>query len=103
MNTQELYQKLQLLLEEHAHANHDVAFYAYLLGIHPDGLSRRLKKAGYGSAKGIISNFIYNRAEQLAAQGLPMGKIAVELGFVDSSYFSRFFKREMARQTSERT
>ena len=75
-------------------ANHDVAFYADLLQVHPDYLNRIARKALGRGAKQHICHVLTLRARKLLSDGARVDRVAFALGFTDPNYFSRFFRRE---------
>jgi transcriptional regulator GlxA family with amidase domain len=78
------------LLAENVSYNHDVAFYAHLIGLHPDSLSRLLRRETGRGAKRHIDEELRRRAEGLLAAGVKQGEAGRRLGFDDPAHFSRF-------------
>lgn len=88
-------------LEEHVTANHDVAFYADYLRVHPDYLTRCVKAAAGAAPKAIIQRELASRAQELLRAGTPVGETATALGFGSSAYFSRFYRRVQTVRPSD--
>ena len=89
-----LVEQFKEAVEKHVTANHDVAFYADLLGRHPDHLSRVVRVATGIGAKQWITRALTSRAAAMLSQGTRVDETARALGFDDPSYFSRWFHRE---------
>jgi AraC-like DNA-binding protein len=86
-------------IERHFTANRSVAFYAYLLNVHPNFLNNQVKKVTGLTAKQTIDNRIILEAKYLLySTSMNIKEIAYELGFEDPNYFISFFKK--AEQTS---
>lgn len=80
-------------VHEHVSANHDVAFYADYLRIHPDYLTRCVKAVLATSPKAVIQQELARRAQSLLRAGSPVAETAGALGFESPAYFSRFYRR----------
>lgn len=92
--TTDLVGRFRALVDANYRAHHDLAFYADALAVTPDHLSRRCRASGGMSALAILHERLGVEARrQLAYTGKPVGAIAIELGFGDPAYFSRFFAR----------
>lgn len=89
--------KFLAALDEYATANHDVAFYADLLNLHPDYLTRLLKAETGRGAKQHITDWIAACATERLRRGASVRAVAGELGFDDPDYFSRFYRRATGR------
>ena len=85
----------QKLVEENFFEEHRLAPYANQLGITSDYLSERIKEIlGVSPSKLIHQRLVVEAKRLLAFTDLTSGEISSSLGFNDSAYFSRFFKRE---------
>jgi len=87
--------QFQQLVEDHFFEQHRIKAYASQLGITADYLSERIKKELGISPSKLIHQRILSEAKRLLAYtDLTLTEIGQTLGFNDSAYFSRFFKRE---------
>ena len=74
---------------------HDLAFYAGMLNISPQYLSRLVFEASGTAASDWINRAVVLQAKLLLrSSGLTVEQIAEELHFTTTPYFCRFFKRE---------
>ena len=88
----------QKLVEEKFFEEHRLAPYANYLGITSDYLSERIKEIlGVSPSKLIHQRLVVEAKRLLAFTDLTSGEISSSLGFNDSAYFSRFFKRETSQ------
>jgi AraC family transcriptional activator of pobA len=87
-------EKLDQLIQKNISYNHDVAFYAFQLKLHPDSLSRKLRSYLGISAKKYLNKKLLERILAYKTTGISLSEVAKKLGFSDSSYLSRFIKRE---------
>ena len=84
----------QLAVEEHFRQRHDAAFYAQRLGFAPRTLSRAVQSVTGATAKAYIEERITLEAKRLLVHHqLAATRCAAELGFLDASSFSVFFRR----------
>ena len=84
--------RLLVLINQFYCENHSVSFYAGKLGVSPDRLCRITRfELGIG-VKTIIIGKIMERATALM-KTKSGNEVAAVLGFRDTGYFSRFFKR----------
>ncbi len=89
-----LVSKFQQLINEKFKESKNVQFYASLLHVSPNHLNKIVKKETGKTASTIINQVCILEAKVLLTQtDLDIMEIAHQLGFDDSSYFSRFFKR----------
>jgi len=90
----EILGRFRRLLEERYHQQLRVADYAGLLGITPDRLhslcSRELKRSPSAL---IQQRVIKEAAARLEANSATVKQIAFALGFKDTAYFNRFFRK----------
>ena len=86
------------LVSEKLKQEHNVSFYANELHISPGHLND-LSKTFFGiSAKKYIAERILTEAKKLLVfSDSPISEIALELGFIDTSYFIRRFKIETGK------
>ena len=76
-------------------SSHRLADYAEQLGVSTGYLNRKVKAATGSPASHFIRQRILIEAKRLLIHTeLPAAEIAHQIGFTDSSYFGRFFKRE---------
>lgn len=86
--------KFNQLLNEHFKISKNVGFYAELLHISPNHLNKIIKNGTGKTASDVINRICILEAKVLLMQtNLDIRQIALELGYEDYSYFSRFFKR----------
>jgi AraC family transcriptional activator of pobA len=92
--TQALYSRYLMLIERHFLEHWPLTRYAEALGLSPQRLNR-LTHAEVGSpALEIVHQRLTREAcRRLFYIAAPAEKLALELGFEDPAYFSRFFKR----------
>ncbi len=82
------------LLEQHYKENATVEFYAELLHITPQYLNIVCKKeTGITAGQCIRQRLLLEAKRLLTLTGQDVKEIAYALGFSDTSYFSRFFRR----------
>lgn len=85
--------KLVNAVEEHFHHKHRPADYAKLLNITVKTLNRMAKQHLEKTVGDMISERIITQAKhELYLSDKPVKQLALELGFHDVAYFSRFFK-----------
>ncbi len=89
-----LFTRFVLLVEAH-HAEHwPVARYADRLGLSPARLNRLTRAETGRSALELVHDRLLREAcRRLIYIAAPVANLALELGFEDASYFTRFFKR----------
>lgn len=89
-----LVQRFRALLELHGRRQPPLGFYAQILGVSVDHLSRSCRRVVGLSALDLAHEGVLLDARRLLAQGSqPVAEIAAALGFDDAAYFSRFFTR----------
>lgn len=85
--------KLNNAIEEHFRRKHRPADYAKLLNVTVKTLNRMAKQHREKTVGDMISERIIAQAKhELYLSDKPIKQIAIELGFHDVAYFSRFFK-----------
>ncbi|OAV42940.1 AraC family transcriptional regulator [Lewinella sp. 4G2] len=90
----DLLREFNLLVEKNFRQYHQVQDYAGLLFKSPKTLSNLFKKAGAKSPLKIIQERISLEAKRLLRYtDKDVAEIGYDLGFVESSHFSRFFKK----------
>lgn len=88
----DLFERFELLLEQHYLEHWTVSQYAGALSITPTHLSRITRSATGRSASHLIVERIVREARRnLVYTNLPVSMIAYTLGFNDPAYFSRVF------------
>ncbi len=89
-----LMRRFEALIETHYRNHWRVADYAAALGISATHLSRLSRaEMGAGASRVIEMRLMKEARRLLAYTAHPVGRIAVELGFVDPAYFTRAFTR----------
>ncbi|MDO4320878.1 MAG: helix-turn-helix transcriptional regulator, partial [Bacteroidales bacterium] len=82
------------LIARHALTERSVGFYADLLNVTPDYLSKVCRKAYGISPQGLIhQQLLVDMKSYLSDTKLPVREIADRMKFEDVSYMCRFFKR----------
>ncbi len=91
---EELMAKFMFLLINNCRKQHQVSFYADLLCISPEHLSRVLKELSGFTAHTWIARVLMAEVKILLKNPeIPIQQIADELGFSDQSSLSKFFKK----------
>lgn len=81
------------LIVKHIHEDRSIGFYARKLGITPNHLNKVVKQTTGKQASYLIAEMLVLEAKVLLKHSsLSVSEIGFRLGFVDQSYFSRFFK-----------
>ena len=89
-----LFQRFEDCLEERFARHHRVAEYAAMLGVSERHLNACVREASGATARESIHRRQFLEAKRLLVHTrLPVAEIAEQLGFAESSYFIRFFKR----------
>lgn len=89
-----LLQNFSSLLEEHYHGHNDVAFYADKLHVTANYLNTVCKKeSGLTAGEQIRDRILLEIKRMLILTNADIKEIAFSLGFNDTSYFGRFFKK----------
>ncbi|MBB4118491.1 MAG: helix-turn-helix domain-containing protein [Mesonia hippocampi] len=92
---QNFIKKFSKLVEENYAQIHQVTCYAKMLNITPKTLNNNVVKNFNTTPQQIISNRIILQAKRLLAHtNLSVKEISHTLGYTDSSYFNRFFKKQ---------
>ncbi len=87
--------KFRQLIYKFGKQERNVSFYANELNLTPNYLNIVLKSVTQKNASTHIYDFIMNEAKYLLIHTkLSLKEVASELGFVDQSYFTRFFKKQ---------
>ena len=86
---------LRKLIEEHFHAERQLAFYADKLAMTVDRLNDHVKRATGVTAGHLIRQRVLTEAKrQLVFTNQPINEIAYDLAFSDPSHFARFFRKQ---------
>jgi len=94
--------KFTRLVDEQHKAHRSVAEYANALGISPSHLNATCRKLAGRSALDVIhARLLLAARRQLVYTERNIAGVAHHLGFVDPSYFARFFKRETGKTPGE--
>lgn len=98
----ELTQQFHTLLNKHFGTRKLVSEYAALLFVTPNYLNTVIKKlTGYSVRYHIRQRVILEAKRKAAYSGVGMKEIAYQLGFVDTSHFSKYFKSATGINFSE--
>lgn len=90
------FRRFRLLLDQSFAKWHTLAQYADAIGCTSRTLTRVTLNVAGISAKAFVTNRISLEAKRLLAHtGMPVASISDELGFDDSSNFTKFFRREV--------
>ena len=93
-----LFKDFSLLVEQNFKTLHSVTDYANRLGISPKSLTKHFQKIGSQTPSDFIKNRIILEAQrQLIYSTDSVKQIAYKLGFNDSAYFTRFFKKATSK------
>jgi AraC family transcriptional activator of pobA len=91
-----LVRRYRALLETHFRSEQSLAFYAQALHVSPDHLSRTCRAVAGVSAQELLHDRLMLEARRLLAYTpAPVAEIAVQLGYGDPAYFSKFFARRV--------
>lgn len=97
-----LFKDFSLLVEQNYKTLHSVTEYAKRLGLSPKSLTKNFQKRGILTPSDFIKNRIVLEAKrQLIYSNNSVKKIAYDLGFNDSAYFTRFFKKATSKSPVE--
>ncbi|GLU51447.1 AraC family transcriptional regulator [Dyadobacter frigoris] len=89
-----LTKKFFSLLENTYTINHRVSDFASLLSITPNYLNERVKRdSGYSASHNIHQRIILEAKRLIICKNLTLKETAYHLGFDDTAYFSKFFKK----------
>jgi AraC-like DNA-binding protein/quercetin dioxygenase-like cupin family protein len=100
-NTNTMVRKFRQLISENYLTIRSVQEYADLIGISATHLRDTIKTiTGYSPGQLIRQEIIFEAKRRLANTELTTAQIAYALNFEDTSYFSRFFKRETGKSPS---
>lgn len=92
---QALFTRFLALVEAHHLAHWTVAQYAQRLGLSTARLNRLVRAASNRSAQALVHERLTREAcRRLLYVAAPAASLALELGFDDPAYFSRFFRRQ---------
>lgn len=85
---------LECLIDEYFTIKRDSGFYAYKLNMSKHHLNYIVKKLrGLTVKKMILQRLLLEAKRELSFGNKSIKEVSFELGFSDSSYFSRFFKQ----------
>ena len=89
------------LVEQHFRDHEPLSFYAAVLGVTPDHLSRSCRHTAGQSALQILHERLMLEARRLLAYSpMPVTEVAQQLGYDDAAYFSKFFSRAVGNTPS---
>lgn len=93
--------KLEGLIDLHFKTEKSPAFYAGLMNLSERHLNRMCKTSLHKSVSELIADRIVLEAKRmLAGHGCTVAGVADELGYLDQSYFARFFKKKSGETPS---
>lgn len=93
-HTSRLYKDFNVLLSMYFKNAHQVSFYAERLGIASKSLAKHFQKIGIASPSQLLKDRLILEAKRLLAYSdYSVKEIALDLGFEDPAYFSRFYKK----------
>lgn len=91
-----LAQRYRGLLEQHFRSHEPLSYYSGALGVSPDHLSRICKKVTGQSALDLLHDRLMLEARRLLAYTpMSIAEVALQLGYEDPAYFSKFFTRHI--------
>lgn len=89
----DLTEQFKQLIVKYIHHHQSISFYAQHLNVSPNHLNKVVKQTTGKHASMLIAEMLVLEARVLLKHSeLTISEIAFKLGFVDQSYFSRFFK-----------
>ncbi len=95
-------QRLQALLETRYRQQPSQALLAAQLGLTPTQLNRACRQVLGHTALGVLhARLLLQARRELAYTALSVKQVALELGFADAAYFTRFFRRAMGCTPSD--
>jgi AraC-like DNA-binding protein len=89
-----IFEEFTNLLQENYHLSRNVNFYAQKLNISPKHLNILCKKFLNLSAKNTIDNYIILEAKRELISNLPIKEIAYKMGFIETTNFVKYFKKQ---------
>jgi AraC family transcriptional regulator, transcriptional activator of pobA len=91
----ELLRRFRELVAAHGREHRPVAFYAQRLGVPAAQLARVCREALAQSPTAVVNEHLIREAQrELAYSALSVKQIAHAMGFEDSAYFSRYFRKQ---------
>lgn len=94
----DVYRKFLFLLEDHFRNQHKIGYYSSELGVSNRKLSTIAKQYAGLTAKQLIMQCLMREAKRyLAFTQSTLAEIAYHLGFEDTAYFCRIFKRHTGK------
>ncbi len=97
-NETKLFKDFSTLVEQNYKTLHSVTEYANRLGVSPKSLTKHFQKIGSQTPSDFIkSRLILEAQRQLIYTNDSVKHIAYDLGFNDSAYFTRFFKKATSK------
>lgn len=97
-----LVQRFLALVEQHHRSHRPLSFYADMLGVTADHLSRTCRNVAKQSALQLLHERLLLEARRLLAYTpMPVAEVAAQLGYDDAAYFSKFFTRSVGNTPSE--
>jgi AraC family transcriptional activator of pobA len=94
----EVLRRFRLLVEERFQEHLPVSVYARLLGVTPDRLHSICTRTLHRSPRELIhQRIVQEGVARLEASGATLKQIAFALGFKDTAYFNRFFRKHTGK------
>ncbi len=94
--------EFKALLSQYINTLHQVKDYASLLNVSPNHLNKVIKATTGVSPSEWIDNQLILEAKVLLYQtDFPINQVAAEIGIMDQSYFSRFFRKHTGQSPME--
>jgi AraC family transcriptional regulator, transcriptional activator of pobA len=86
--------KFRAFVDEYFHTERTLGFYAEKLCMTSDRLNDHVRRAtGVTAGRVIRQRLITEAKRRLVFSGVPVSRIAADLGFADASHFTRFFRK----------
>ncbi len=95
------YKRAIQYIETHYHKTISLNDVAIKLEVTPTYLSKVIHKEGKESFSEIVNNYRINQTKKLIKSGVPLKRIAHEVGFASQSYFSKIFKKKVGISPGE--
>lgn len=93
-----LFKDFSLLVNQNFKTMHSVTDYANRLGVSPKSLTKHFQKIGSQTPSDFIkSRIVLEAKRQLLYTDDSVKQIAYDIGFNDSAYFTRFFKKATSK------
>ena len=95
-------EKFRTLVDERLRAHHSVESYAEAMGMTVSQLARLTRElVGMSPLEFINARLVREAQRDLAYSAMSVKQVALELGFSDTAYFSRFFNKQTGLNPTE--